>query len=504
MLQSLGSFIGILLIESSLREQLLNYLTSITDRILMSMVRKHLRDDEDGLSIIGVVIASLIIMLALIPAAALLESTLAVSADNQHRVVAANLATQQMENIRNDIATQTFTTWLQGTGLTTSTSSAKLAPLAQTVGLITYTVNTALSWSPGNFQSGGCSAVTATAGQAPPLLEVAIKVTWPNERLATPVTLVSSINAPSSLFSTTFGSALISVIGAGGASDPQAGVLVDLFAGSVTGTPLTGTTDDTGCVFFPNLAAGTYTAEVSQTQLDSTVIFNAGYLSQASTPTITQSLTVAPAQTAGYQFIYDKGTSLSVADPTQAAIGSGFGLVAADAYLYNNTTAKALELNGSGSPAVFGPVFPNSSGYASWLGACSQYVPSSTYQTQIATAPGGSTSISGLQYSTLSATLQDATGSSLPAGTAVDIYVWQYSSASATASCNASPVVIPAVTNSLSQVSVNVPMGYFALAAGYPTDTTAPSAPTTSIIDATTPSSSTGSPIVVTPAITVS
>ena len=465
------------------------------------MVRKQHRDNEDGLSIIGVVIASLIIMLALIPAAALLESTLAVSADNQHRVVAANLATQQMETIRNDIATQTFSTWLQGTGLTTSTSSASLAPITQTVGSITYTVNTGLSWSPGNFQTGGCSAVTATASQAPPLLEVAIKVTWPNERLATPVSLVSSINAPSSLFSTTYGSALISVVGAGGASDPQSGVLVDLYPGSLTNTPLTGTTDATGCVFFPNLTPGTYVAEVSQTQPDSTVIFNPGYLSQASTPSIAESMTVAAAQTAGNQFIYDKGTSLSVADSLQAVIGSGFGLVVTDAYLYNNTTAKALELTGSGSPAVYGPVFPNSTGYASWLGACNQYVPNSSYQTEIATAPGGSTSITGLQYSTLNATLQNSAGP-LQAGTPVDIFVWQYSTPSATTSCNASPVVIPTTTNAESQVSVNVPLGYFALAAAYPTDTT-PSGPTTSIIDATTPSSVSG-PIVVTPAITVS
>lgn len=473
----------------------------------MSMIRKYLRGNEDGMSIVGVVIASLIIMLALIPAAALLESTMAVSADNQHRVAAANLATQQMETIRNQIATQGFVNWVTSNGLTGSATSAALAPVTQTVGTIPYTVATNISWSPGNFQSGGCSSVTATAQQAPPLLEVAIKVTWPNQRLSAPVSLVSSLNAPSSLFSTNDGSVLVSVVGAGGATDPQEGVVVDLYPGSAStslGTPISGSTDATGCYFFPNVTPGTYTVEAADGTV-SGVLINGGYLSQASTPTVEQTISVSAGQTAGVQFVYDKGASLAIADSTQAAIGAEFGLLANDGYL-TSQGYSALQLAGSGDPTTYGPVFPNSTGYETWLGACpaGQFTPSANYQTQVATSPATTSSITGLQYSMLTATLQETSGTTtatLPAGTAVDIYVWQYPSSTAP-QCNSTAAVIPTTTNAEGQVTIDVPMGYFGLAAAYPSDP-APTAPTTSIIDATTPES-VGGTITVTPAMTVS
>ena len=453
----------------------------------MSMVRNRERRNEDGMSIIGVVIASLLIMLALIPAAALLESTLAVSADNQHRVVAANLATQQMESIRNDIATQGFTTWLSGTGMiattgmavSPSTSSVNLKQVPDTVGSITYTVDTNLAWSAGTFQQGGCTSITATATQAPPLLEVSIKVTWPNERLATPVTLVSSLNAPTSLFNSNDGNVLISVIGAGGTTDPQSGILVYLYPGSPgsLGTAVTGTTDPTGCYFFPNLAPGPYTAEVI-----SGGGFNTGYLGQDSTGTVSQSFNVAKSGTTGLQFVYDLGALFTISGSTQAAIGSEFGLLANDSYL-----TAPLQLTATGNPATYGPVFPNSSGYQTWLGACpaSQFTPASAYETLAATSPGQTTSISGLQYSTLDLTLQSTTGQLLSNDTTVNMYIWQYGSTKMT-SCNATAIVVPVTTNAQGQATVPVPVGYFAIAAALPGDLPLTTL-TSSIVDASTP-----------------
>ena len=453
----------------------------------MSMVRKHRHDNEDGLSIIGVVIASLIIMLALIPAAALLESTLAVSADNQHRVVAANLATQQLETIRNQIAQDSFFTWVSKNGLkvqtTTAATPVTLRPVPQTVGSITYNIATTIQWSAaGNFSTGGCSSVTATSQQVAPVLQVAVSVTWPNERLAQPVTLAANINAPSSIISTTNGSVLLSVVGAGGASDPQNNIPVQLSDSSTSpitsyGTQ-TATTDETGCSFFPNVPPSTapnyYTAEVSAP----------GYVDQAGQPASTQSLTVTAGKTSGVQFVYDKAAYFSVSDPTQAAIASEFGLLASDAYLTGTPGVTPLHLTG---PTTYGPVFPNSAGYQTWLGTCpaNQFTPTSGYQTAVSTSPGNTSGISGLDYSTLDLTLQNSTGP-LPSETKVDIYVWQYGSTSLSDICNADAIIIPVTTNALGQATLNVPTGYFALAGGI---TSTPTAPTTAIIDATTPHS---------------
>ncbi len=468
----------------------------------MSMVRKRVRRNEDGLSIIGVVIASLLIMLALIPAAALLESTLAVSADNQHRVVAANLATQQMETIRNQIGTSTtsFAAWLAANKFTTSSSSSSLTPVTKTVGSITYTVNTDIAWSAGNFQTGGCSSVSVVTPQAPPLLEVAIKVTWPNQRLATPVDLVSSINPPSSTFSTSDGSVLVSVQGAAGTSAPQEGIVVSLYPyvgtapNQTLGTPTYGTTDATGCAFFPSLTPGPYLVELDGSK-------NAGYVGEWNLTTVQQPVTVTTGATAGLQLTYDKAAYFSISDTTKSAIAGDFGLIANP--IAPSVTPLALTSNGGDSP-TYGPVFPSTTGYETWLGSCSAYAPAASYQTQAPTDPGATTSVSGLQYSTLTATLQTSGTIPLPVaqGTNVDIYVWQYSTSSSTTACNAAPVVIAATTNAVSEVSVNVPVGYFEIAAAYVHDP-APTAPTTSTIDATTPQS-VGGPVLVTPAVTVS
>ena len=447
------------------------------------------RQGDDGLSIIGVVIASFIIMVALPPAASLLQATIAVSGDNQHRVVAANLATQQLEKVRNQIAVQGFANWVTSYGLSSTTNSAPVSTLSQTVGTTAYSVATNIAWSVGAFQTGGCASVTAEATAAPPLLEVFIKVTWPNDRLAQPVTLAASINAPSSLFNVSDGSVLVSVIGAGGSTDPQTGVVVNLSSTTF------GPTDATGCYFFPSVTPGNYTTQVYSNNTQ-----NIGYVNQAGQTIASQTITVSKGVTAGVQFIYDKGAYFSVTDSTQSSIASGFGLVASDAYLTQTPKISPLQLTASGTPATYGPVFPNSAGYQTWLGACSanQFKPNASYLTSAATSPATTTSLSGLLYSTLDLTLVSGSPSLPESNASVDVYVWQYTSASA--ACNATPVKILVKTNALGQAPIQVPVGYFELAAGLPSDPQPGSPTTTSIIDATNPKN----PVLVSNPISVS
>lgn len=470
----------------------------------MSVVRRSAHRNEDGMSIVGVVIAALIIMIALIPAASLLEASLAVSANNQHRVVASNLATQQLETVRNQIAQDTFFAWVQNNGLpvtsVTTTNPVTLAPVSQTVGSITYNVATTIRWSAaGDFSTGGCSSITPTSSQIAPVLQVAIAVTWPNERLAQPVTLAANINAPSSIISTANGSVLFSVIGAGGSSDPQNLAVVHLI-NTTTQADLSGSTDATGCAFFANVSPGTYTAEIYANAFE-----NTGFVNQAAQPEITDPITVVAGKTSAVQFVFDKAATFSVSDPAQSTIAPEFGLVASDSYLSGTPGISPLQLTPSGSPATYGPVFPNSAGYETWLSACpaSQFTPANAYQTAVSTSPGQTSGINGLNYSTLDLTLlSSATNTPLPQGITADIYVWQYGSITSTSACNLNAIIIPVTTtNNQGQATLNVPTGYFALAGALPSDQ-APSSPSTSVFDATTPQSVGGS--VLAPSVSVS
>ena len=447
------------------------------------------RRGDEGLSIIGVVIASFIILVALAPAASVLEATIAVSGNNQHRVVAANLATQQMETIRSQISQQTFAVWVKAYGPTGTAASVPLTPISTLVGTTNYSVATNLSWTAGNFQTGGCSSVTATAASVPPLLQVDVTVSWQNERLAQPVKLTELINAPSSLFNTTSGSILVSVLPATITSSPLPPISVQLFSGTTYIS--SGSTDQTGCIFFPNLNPS---ANIIPGPVPYTVVLpgskNVGYVDQASLPSPSTSVTVSSGQTAGVQFVYDRGATLSVSDPTQSAIASQFGIIANDNYLTSTPGLTPIHLNAASTdPQTYGLLFPATSGYQTWLGTCSSYLPNSSYQTSAGVTPGSTSSIAGLYYSTLNLVLTNSSGLPEPANTSATIYVWQYPSFTATTSCN-TPIAMPVTTGTGGTATINVPTGYFGLAAT--TGTTAPTSPTTAMIDATVPQSVSG------------
>lgn len=123
---------------------------------------------DDGLSIIGVAIASVIILVSLIPAASLFTASTVTSVSGQARVIASNIATQVVEADRsllaNDFSGFEYQYWylpnsgnpFAGTnpdpippGICTTGGSAGSPCLVQTAGLgEPFTVSQAISWVP--------------------------------------------------------------------------------------------------------------------------------------------------------------------------------------------------------------------------------------------------------------------------------------------------------------------------------------------------------------------
>ena len=445
--------------------------------------RSHVRgSSDDGMSIIGVVIASFLILLTLIPAADLIENTLAVSSNNQRRVVAANLATQQMETIRAQ-AQGNFSTLLSNYSIT-GTSASSSASSTITINQVAYNVDTTLSWSSSNFAQGGCSSNFTSgysASTIPPVLEASVVVTWPNDRLGQPLSLSEALNAPSSLFGGTDGSVLVSVVSASGS--PQATVPVNL----ETSTGLiesSSTTDINGCAFFPNVtpsSAGSDIVTISKPTNGATT-----YVNQASIPNPTQAITVSAGTTSALQFTYDEQATFDIQGETEQTIASQFGLSANDNYLSTQGDPQLkLEISGD-NYQTSAPIFPATSGYQTWLGTCSGFLPSSTFQTAVSVSPDQTTSIPNLAFSTINAIFVNSSATPEPSSSAIDVYVWQYATSSSTSSCLSSPIKISVITGATGNANLNLPVGYFEFAA-VTSGSSAPTSPSTSLVDATNP-----------------
>ncbi len=447
---------------------------------------------DDGMSIIGVVIASVLILLTLIPAADLIENTLAISSDNQHRVVAANLATQQMEQIRAQ-AQGNFSTLLSNYSITASTASASSSSTVN-VGQMNYTVKTTLSWSSSNFAQGGCSSNFSSgysASSTPPVLEAAIAVTWPNQRLSQPVTLSEALNAPSSLFGGSDGSVLVSVVNAAGLPQATVPVTLEDSNGLVQSSS---TTDVNGCAFFPNVSpssSGPDKVTISAPSDQDSV-----YVDQSDIPNPIQSTTVSAGVTSALQFTYDQGSYLEIQGAPQTQIASEFGLSANNNYLTTQGDSPLALTVSSDNFKTSPAIFPATSGYQTWLGTCTGFSPASTVPLSVSVTPGGTSNLANLAYSTLAASFVNSSSTPVAANTALSVYVWQYPTLTSTSSCTPSPIAIPVTTDANGNAVLNLPNGYFALAA-VTAGSSAPTAPTTSIIDATnTPPG--GAPVTIT------
>src|SRR5262249_14643043 len=146
-------------------------------------------------------------------AALLFENAVTVSGNTRNRVVAANLATQAMENVRGLAADPTkFVTIPQGQTVT-----------PQTVGGITYTVTQNVQFVGQSSATSSCDAPGATTGQ---IMQVNEIVTWPNMGGTRPVREVTTLAPPVGAYSASSGSIAAKVFDSTGAVSQNINVQV--------------------------------------------------------------------------------------------------------------------------------------------------------------------------------------------------------------------------------------------------------------------------------------
>ena len=322
---------------------------------------------EAGMSILELVVAMTVFSIIMTGIAWNLAAGLALARGNQHRSVAANLASQEMDTVRS----ADFDTLADATTTTT-------------VGGITYTIHRVLTWVNHSATNGPCEALNAS----PEVLRVDVDVDWPMRNGIAMAHSDSILTPPTGSYNPSTGHIAVRVLDRG--AQPAAFIPV-----SISGTAArTEITNDQGCAFFAFLPAGAY----------SVILNSTGYVDRQGVATPSQTANVSIGHVTSTQFDYDRGASVV------AQFDADGGLLPNDLPIsVGNTSLLPTGMRtftGTGTTRTLSNLFPSTDGYDLWAGSCADadpegldalgvaYYPGGIRQNPVATLPGGSTSAS--------------------------------------------------------------------------------------------------------------
>ena len=292
-------------------------------------------DREAGFSLVEVLFAMAVFTIVVTVALGIVVRTAGAAASNSRRVVAAGLASRQIESARSLQATLIP----DGAQITT-----------ETVGNVSYTVNQTANY----VTTNGVATVCTSTGNTLAYKLVTVTVTWPDQGTIPPVrqdTLVALGVGQGP--STSQGTLAVQVATAAGV--PVSGIPVTFSNGTAV------TTGTDGCAVLPALNPGSYTAAAA----------TSGYVDtqnrQAST---TPSLTVSAGTITRATLTYDTDRSVNLTTPATGQLPSGLRASWRGTYV----TQTAPWCNGSAVgclAALPGPaeyLFPDV--YQVWAGTC--------------------------------------------------------------------------------------------------------------------------------------
>jgi prepilin-type N-terminal cleavage/methylation domain-containing protein len=298
------------------------------------------RRDEAGFTIIELVVALSVFALMAGSIALTIKSGLNLSRNNRNRSIAANLASQEMDAVRQ----AKFTTLPLG-----------LVQSTQSVDGVGYTVKRESEWVAINASSGPCDA----QGGNPQVLRVTVSVYWPNQGGVPPATSSTELTPPVGAYDPNSGHIAVKVLdrnAAPAAADPV----------TVTGPGVnrTITTSSDGCAFFDHLVANTYTVTLGA----------AGFVDRQGTPSPNQSVSVVVGAVASVAFDYDQAATLAL---TLTPSGGGTIPLTLPVSVGNNAflPSGSKTFSGNGLVRSISNLFPFLSGYEVWAGDCADADP---------------------------------------------------------------------------------------------------------------------------------
>jgi Tfp pilus assembly protein PilV len=298
---------------------------------------------EDGFSVMEVVVAATILVIAVVGSAALFANAVQVSGNTRNRVVAQHLATKKMEQIRGTAADPLkFPTIAEGQTVST-----------EVVEGITFTVKEDVQWVGQGSTQSTCDSPGSNSGQ---IMQVTETVTWKSMGGTKPVQATTTLAPPVGAFSANSGSIAVKVLNA--SAQPAESITV-----RITG-PVTDVQQSTtqGCAYFPFLSPGTYTAAV----IEGTGVGDQNNLVPS------QSTSVAVGQTSSLLFNYDTAATIAVSGWTTSTATPASGLPLSVA---NTGLQPYGQYSYAPSLTSLSPLFPYTSGFTVFAGSCTDNNP---------------------------------------------------------------------------------------------------------------------------------
>jgi Tfp pilus assembly protein PilV len=303
-------------------------------------------DADAGFTIVEVVVAATLLLVAFVAAAGLFEEGTKVSGDTRQRVVAAQLASAAIEKVRGPAADPArFTTQVvPGETITT-----------QTVNGLKFTLTQDMQWVNQTATTSACDS-GGTGSNA--ILQVSESVTWPGAGATAPVQSTTALAPPAGAYSAATGSIGVKVLNAAGLPSVNTAVTI---AGPMNQTQ---NTTAEGCAFFAYLTPGAYTASVTA----GTGVGDQEVL----IPTQATSVTVG--QTASLTFNYDTAATITItgwAKQTATAAAATGIRVGVD----NTSLQPYGQYSWVTGTTTLTPLFPYPAGYTVFAGNCTDSDP---------------------------------------------------------------------------------------------------------------------------------
>ncbi|MGC9155767.1 MAG: hypothetical protein ACP5HZ_08970 [Ferrimicrobium sp.] len=308
-----------------------------------------LHRDQQGLSLVSVVVAFTILAIVVGPATYLIEQSTQLSVASRQQVTASDLAQSEIQ-VLNAEANQSFSNLTAMLGTTSHTD---------TVGPITYTITDDLYWTEGTSNPDGCNANGGSSQVLEAILSASVTVTWTNMAPFPPVRSTTGYHVPAGYSSPTTGSVLVVVENQ--AATPDGDITVQLTAqGAASDSAQTVQTDAQGCAYFPFLAPGNYTVTLAAPS-------GQDWISPTADPTPSQTLSVTASANSQADFTYAQAATITIASPN-ITVPWQFGISLGSTSLPGGETVYA-----SGGTTPISNIFPAISGYQAWLGQCALY-----------------------------------------------------------------------------------------------------------------------------------
>jgi Tfp pilus assembly protein PilV len=297
---------------------------------------------------IEMLVAVSILLIALIAAAFMFQSGMKVSGDTRQRVVAAHLATQQLEAVRGPAADPA-----KFKSVVSDHAGQEIFDV--TVNGIDFRITQDIQFVSQTSNSSSCDGGSITNGL---IAQVTERVTWSNMGATQPVQVTTALSPPVGAYSQTSGGFAVKVVNAQGQPMPNIDVQI---VGPVVDTIAT-TTE--GCAFFAYVPPGSYTASV----IDGTGVGDQGEL----TPSISKPVLVG--QIASHVFNYDMAATI---DHAGWSISGGATVPATGLPISvaNNGLQPYFAYSFAPGTTSMTPLYPYTSGYTLFAGNCADNNP---------------------------------------------------------------------------------------------------------------------------------